>query len=35
MQHSLLNMVEELGDIREVAVIHSEEENSKQKDEPA
>ncbi len=33
MDITLLNMIEELSDIREVAVINSEEENSRQKDE--
>ncbi len=33
MDITLLNMVEELSDIREVAVVHSKEDNSKQKDE--
>lgn len=33
MDITLLNMVEELSDIREIAVIYSKEDNSKQKDE--
>jgi transposase len=33
MDMTLLNMVEELSDIREVAVIHSKDDKSKQKDE--